>query len=80
MYCDGGDVTRAEDHEHTPLVVCPWCGQAHEDCDEWHEVIALGCGEHECDKCGRQFEYEVHITVTYSTTRMHGEGEVDETW
>lgn len=48
-------------------VVCPYCGyRMHDDCGEF---VSEGSGEYECDNCGKTFEFEAHIEVTYSTRR-----------
>ena len=52
------------DTDCTNEIVCPWCGYEHSD--SWE----MGDGETECHDCGRKFETEKDVTVTYSTSRI----------
>lgn len=42
-------------------IVCPGCGEKWEDDGSWGEE-----GIHDCD-CGKSFEYNQDISITYST-------------
>lgn len=48
-------------------IVCPYCGYRMEDTESYY--IGQGQGEDECPECGKTFDFEVHIEVTYSTSR-----------
>ena len=61
-----------QDNEETETdfedeVVCPYCGHRMQDDDGYFE--REGDGEYECENCGKTFEFEVNIEVTYSTRR-----------
>lgn len=48
-------------------VVCPYCGyRMQDDCGDF---VSEGSGEYDCPECGKTFEFEAHIEVTYSTRR-----------
>lgn len=48
-------------------VVCPYCGFRIKD--EENDFVNWGEGDYECPECGKTFEFEAHIEVTYSTRR-----------
>ena len=48
------------DTEYTNEVTCPHCG--HQCSDSWE----MSEGEHECGDCGREFEMERDVTVSFS--------------
>ena len=54
-----------EDTEHTDEVTCPWCG--YECSDSWE----ISDGTRECGDCGREYDVERDMTVTYSTAKRH---------
>jgi hypothetical protein len=56
--------------DFTKRITCPYCG--HEDRDSWEHSEG---GEMECGDCGRDFTFEVHTTVDYSTKRKDCDGE-----
>lgn len=51
------------DTECTDEVTCPYCG--YECSDSWE----MSEGEHECSDCGRTFDIEKNVTVTYCTSK-----------
>jgi transcription elongation factor Elf1 len=53
------------DTDYTDEVICPHCGYEHSDSFEMSE------GVRECSDCGREFEMERDVAVTYSTTKRH---------
>lgn len=55
----------AFDTEHTDEMVCPWCG--HEQRDSWESPD--DDGRTACNRCGEDFDYTRHVTVTYSTSK-----------
>lgn len=46
-------------------ITCPWCGYEHEDSWEMADE-----GRVDCDDCGKPFEYQRDIEVTYSSERL----------
>ena len=53
------------DTEYTSQMVCPHCG--YEDYDSWE--LSNDSGGTDCASCGKQFNYERQIEVTYTTTK-----------
>lgn len=54
------------DHEYTDNMICPYCGA--EDVDSWECVpTEEQIGYVECGNCGRTFNAERNISITYST-------------
>ena len=53
------------DTDYTAEVTCPWCGYVCSD--SWE----ISDGEQECSDCGREYEVERDVQVTYSTTKRH---------
>lgn len=53
------------DHEGTYETVCPYCGYVNRDSWELDDN-----GEQWCGGCEREFRYERHVDVTYSTKRL----------
>lgn len=51
--------------DYTNEVICPHCGYQHSDSFEMSE------GVRECHDCGREYEMERDVSVTYSTTKTH---------
>jgi len=49
--------------DYTDEVTCPHCG--YQCSDSWE----MSEGVHECGDCGREFEMERDVTVSYSTTK-----------
>lgn len=57
---------KAIDHEYTDEIVCPYCGSEHTDSWEYEpDMNVIDCWE-----CGREFQYERHISIMYSTEKM----------
>lgn len=52
------------DTDYTAEIVCPWCGYEHSD--SWEKEP----GNRNCPDCGRDFEVERNVEVTYSTSRI----------
>jgi transposase len=44
-------------------IVCPYCGYTHNNSYELIEDEGIL----ECENCGREFEYERNIEITYNT-------------
>lgn len=54
------------DHEYTDEIVCPYCGSEHADSWEYEsDTNVIDCWE-----CGREFRYERHVIITYSSEKM----------
>jgi transposase len=53
------------EYKYTDNVVCPYCGYVHEDSWEYGQ----DGGNMECSECGKTFDWECHIQVSYSTSR-----------
>ena len=53
------------DTDYTDEVTCPHCG--YKCSDSWE----MSVGVHECGDCGREFEMERDVSVSYSTTKRH---------
>lgn len=60
----------------TDELVCPYCGK--EQSDSWE--IRGDSGDIECGHCGRTFQYERYVSVTYNTTPIIGPQRLDEFW
>ncbi len=45
-------------------IKCPHCGYEYSESHEFPD----GLGELECDNCGKKFDYERVISVTYTTS------------
>lgn len=59
------------DCEDQSLIVCPHCG--YRDDDSWeigHSVSAGDTDKTQCGQCGKPFNVEYHVTVTYSTRKL----------
>lgn len=54
------------DTEYTSEITCPWCG--YEMTDSWER--SHDSDQTDCDNCGRKYEYERDVTVTYSTKKL----------
>lgn len=48
-------------------VICPYCGYRIEDDEGYY--VREGTGEEECPRCGKIFDFEACVEVTYSTSR-----------
>lgn len=49
-------------------IVCPYCGcQIEDDCGEFSSA---GSGTYECPDCGKEFNFEADVSVTFSTYRI----------
>jgi hypothetical protein len=59
-----GETVSEIDHEHTNIIVCPWCGYQFEDSWEMGEE-----GEIDCYECRNSFSYLQHVEVTWTTKR-----------
>ena len=55
------------DTNYTENIICPHCGD--ENGDSWES----GEGETQCDECGRLYEIERIVDVSYCTTKIKGE-------
>lgn len=56
------------DHEFTPEIVCPYCGQANGD--SWEEQPGEeDLGLIECGRCEKSFYATRNISVSYSTDK-----------
>lgn len=49
-------------HSYEKNIKCPWCNHEHEDSWDYGEA-----GMVECDSCGKEFEFEQDVEVTYSS-------------
>ena len=51
-------------------IICPYCGEGIKlECDDaanWEEGNYIGY----CDWCDREFRFETHVSISYSTQRM----------
>lgn len=64
---DKADAFREWENEQsfTEEIVCPWCGEEQSDsweCCDWDY-------EYECMNCGKMFEYERNVEVTYTSKK-----------
>jgi uncharacterized Zn-finger protein len=57
------------DHEDTQEIVCPHCGHEHPDSWEKSENTDGAHGKTDCEKCGKRFEWECCVAVTYWTKK-----------
>lgn len=58
------------DTEYTNEIVCPYCGNTFDD--SW-EIAGNSDGdisETDCGHCGKPFEFETHIRITYTTRKI----------
>lgn len=51
------------EHEGSYEIVCPYCGYTFQDSWDFSDDAS----DLECDRCGRTFEYQREVSVTYST-------------
>jgi DNA-directed RNA polymerase subunit M/transcription elongation factor TFIIS len=51
------------DTDYTSEVKCPWCGN---ECGDSWEISE---GAMQCDDCGREYEVQRNVEVTYSTRK-----------
>lgn len=50
-------------HDHTPEIVCPYCGdKVNNSYEHFHDDASIVCSE-----CENEFSYERHKAITYST-------------
>lgn len=56
---------------HEGEIICPYCGYRMADDDGYFQQE--GEGEYECYNCGKTFNFETHIEITYSTSRQEDE-------
>lgn len=66
------------DHEYTEEIVCPYCGEVHED--SWD--FADSDSDFECWSCLKRFSFTRHTIVAYSSWKNepqkgHRAGEAD---
>jgi len=55
------------DIKNTENIICPFCGYENTD---WFELAADSDGDIElvsCPKCCKEFEYETHITFSFTS-------------
>ncbi len=52
------------DTSFTQEITCPWCGYIHSD--SWE----CETGEYECEDCGRKYEVNRDMEITYSTVKI----------
>lgn len=59
--------TRAReiDHHYTDELVCPYCGEKHEDDGEMNEP-----GEHQCQRCDKHFKYDVDYSKSFTSKQV----------
>jgi len=55
------------DTEHTRDPLCPHCGHAARDAWEWCDAGDNECGEHECGRCEKTYQWARTVTITWST-------------
>lgn len=60
-------------HKYKQEITCPHCD--HEHHDSWE--FGTDSGTRECYNCGEEFHVDVHIEVTYSTSKMRCKAEHD---
>ena len=48
--------------------ICPYCHTENSSAGNDYWAEAAGSGEHECDHCGREFQFEVDYTTHYYAT------------
>lgn len=54
--------------EYQSTIICPHCNHSH---DEPHEISGNDeDGEHECHNCGKNYIWNAHREVTYSTYKQ----------
>lgn len=49
-------------------VTCPCCGHIHTDSYEFDDY-----GNYTCDACEREFEYQRHVTVQYTSRKLEAD-------
>lgn len=62
------------DHTATPEIVCPHCGYEYSDSWEYLRLMrddwGYSCLVRKCVSCGKEFEFEREIIVTYTTWKL----------
>ena len=62
------------DHEHTDLIVCPYCG--HENQDSWEIDFGPEMDAEmflTCVSCENEFRVSCEVVVMYSTEKIKGD-------
>jgi DNA-directed RNA polymerase subunit RPC12/RpoP len=59
------------DTDYKDFIICPYCGEKHED--SWEIAMNDSEGEYECLNCGKKFKWEVHTITDYSTSKIEDE-------
>ena len=58
------------EHENARDIVCPHCGNAHED-ETYRDDGDVT--EMECEGCGHEFRFTTTISITYTSEKMPGD-------
>jgi len=70
-------MTDAIDHEHTPEIVCPHCGEKQSDSWEYFagqtESVDI-----ECEMCERPFHVQQFVDISYTSSKPDNESEGDD--
>lgn len=56
------------------VIICPWCGDVTECTEDLAYYIDEQEGVDECGLCGKMFEFDVYVSVSYSTDRVEDAG------
>lgn len=64
------------DHTITKSIICPYCGDEIEDSWEYEDDE----GDIQCEYCGKNFHYERHTTIKYTTTSNCEENNEKHDW
>ena len=60
-----------ENEFNEDFIICPYCGEKHED--NFEDKCFQNEGEHEfeCYECKKEFKVETEISVSYSTYKIN---------
>lgn len=61
-------------HTATDQITCPWCGHEWEPSAYWIGLMDLGVFTKICQKCHKDYDLEMHVVRTYTTTKKVEEG------
>jgi DNA-directed RNA polymerase subunit RPC12/RpoP len=61
----------AHETTDTALAICPHCGFRDDASHELGRVWFCDTGEDECLKCGKLFEWDRTIIITYTTRKIN---------
>ena len=62
------------DHINSPRIICPYCGKWQNSTQLEQLMVWNRNGGAKCYDCGKEFVCIAHVSITFSTGRITGEG------